>query len=286
MKLGNRRKSDNLIDNRGKGGRVKKVGGFSILGIVVALVYSYLNKDPSYLVKEVAEQATTASSSQQSTNYQPSEQENQYAVLTSQVLASTEDVWHEVFKQYGYDYPEPKLELFTGQVRSACGVASAQMGPFYCSADQKVFIDLGFLNDMQRMGATGDFAYAYVIAHEVGHHVSNVTGSLPKVHKARQRLNKKQANQLSVLLELQADCYAGVWGHYANNYQKILSQGDIEEGIRAAQAVGDDTLTKGKVHPDNFTHGTAKQRMSWFMKGMETGKMETCDTFGQAGVKL
>ncbi len=285
MKLGNRRKSDNLIDNRGKGGGVKKVGGFSIFGLVVALIFSYLNKDPTYLVQEVTKQATSATTNQQSGNYQPTAEEEQYAQITSQVLASTEDVWGEIFQQKGATYQQPKLELFTKQVRSACGVASAQTGPFYCSADQKVYIDLSFLQDMKRMGASGDFAYAYVVAHEVGHHISNLTGSLPKVHQARKRLDKKQANELSVLLELQADCFAGVWGHYANNSQNILSEGDVEEGIRIAKAVGDDTLTQGRVHPDNFTHGTAEQRMTWFMKGMKSGKMENCNTFAQAGLQ-
>ncbi len=282
MRLDGRRESDNVIDNRG-GGVVKKAGGLSVAGIVIALIYSYINKDPSYLVREVTQQQ---SPSTQVSQHRPSREENQAAVFTSQVLASTEDVWMKIFKQAGYKYRLPKLELFTGQVRSACGVASAQSGPFYCSGDQKVYIDLSFLKEMKRMGATGDFAYAYVIAHEVGHHISNLTGTLPKVHKARKRLNAKQANRLSVLLELQADCYAGIWGHYADRYQKILSKGDIEEGIRAAQAVGDDTLTQGRVHPDNFTHGTAKQRMAWFMRGMKTGKVSSCDTFKQAGVKL
>ncbi len=294
MKLGGRRTSDNLIDNRGKGGGVKKVGGFSIVGIIIALIYSYVTGDSSYVVKEVSQQvvgnvasnAQNSNQSSQSSNYQPTAEENQYAVITSQVLASTEDVWKNIFKQSGYNYPEPKLELFTGQVNSACGVASAQSGPFYCPADKKVYIDLSFLSQMKQMGAKGDFAYAYVIAHEVGHHISNITGTLPKVHQAKRNLNKKQANQLSVLLELQADCYAGVWGHHANNQQNILSEGDIEEGIRASQAVGDDTLTKGRVHPDNFTHGTAKQRMTWFMQGMKTGKVESCNTFEQAGIKL
>ncbi len=281
MRLNNRRESDNLIDNRGKGVGVKTAGGFSVIGVVVALVYSYINKDPSYVMREVAQQVTGTQhvQSTEGSAYRATRQDNEAAKLTSQILASTEDVWTAIFKQSGLRYRQPKLELFTGQVRSACGVASAQAGPFYCSGDQKVYIDLSFLKEMKRMGATGDFAYAYVIAHEVGHHISNLTGTLPKVHKARKRLNSKQANQLSVLLELQADCYAGVWGHYANNYQKILSKGDIEEGIRAAQAVGDDTLTKGRVHPDNFTHGTAKQRMSWFMRGMKTGRVASCDTF-------
>ncbi len=280
MRLDDFRESKNIIDNRGGDG-VKAAGGVSVVGILIALFYSYVNKDPSYLAQEVAQQtrSTTAKSGQ----HRPSQQENEAAVFTSQVLASTEDVWSDIFRKAGKRYRMPKLELFTGQVRSACGVASAQVGPFYCSSDQKVYIDLSFLKDMQRMGATGDFAYAYVIAHEVGHHISNLTGTLPKVHKARKRLNKKQANQLSVLLELQADCYAGVWGHYANNYQKILSKGDIAEGIRAAKAVGDDTLTKGRVHPDNFTHGTAKQRTAWFMRGMKTGKVSSCNTFAKAG---
>lgn len=285
MRLRGRRQSQNVIDNRGKRSVAKKAGGFSIIGIIIALVLAYMNKDPSYVMREVGKQATSSSTTTQQA-HQPTRAENEAAVFTSQVLASTEDVWNQVFKQAGARYRQPKLELFTGQVRSACGVASAQAGPFYCSGDEKVYIDLSFLNEMQRMGAKGDFAYAYVIAHEVGHHISNLTGTLPKVHQARRRLNPKDANSLSVLLELQADCYAGVWGHYANNYQQVLSPGDIEEGIRAAQAVGDDTITKGRVHPDNFTHGTAEQRMNAFMRGMRSGDIRDCDTFGQAGIRL
>lgn len=211
MRLRGRRQSQSVIDNRGKRSVAKKAGGFSIIGIIVALVLAYMNKDPSYVMREVGKQATSPQSTTQQ-RHQPTRAENEAAVFTSQVLASTEDVWNQIFQRAGARYRQPKLELFTGQVRSACGVASAQAGPFYCSGDEKVYIDLSFLNEMQRMGAKGDFAYAYVIAHEVGHHISNLTGTLPKVHQARRRLNPKDANSLSVLLELQADCYAGVWG--------------------------------------------------------------------------
>ncbi len=284
MRLDNRRESSNIEDNRYYG-QGKKIGGFSIVGLIIAAVYSYLSGDSSYFMREVTQQVSGSMTSQ-STQHTPTQAEEKAAVFTSKILASTEDVWGDIFKKYGYNYPQPKLVLFRDQVRSACGVASAQTGPFYCSGDKKVYIDLSFVEEMKRLGASGDFAFAYVIAHEVGHHISNVTGILPKVHKAQQQTNQKRANQLSVLLELQADCYAGVWGHYADKYQNILGAGDVEEGIRAAKAVGDDTLTKGQVSPDNFTHGTAKQRMQWFMHGMKTGKVGSCDTFKQAGVNF
>lgn len=285
MRWKGRRQSENLIDNRG-GRRLGKKGGFSVIGLVIAGIMAFIYKDPSYFLGEVGKQVTQQVTQPSQGQYQSSPQEQQWADFTSTVLASTEDVWGEIFEQAGQTYPAPKLELFSGSVQSACGAASAQSGPFYCPADKKVYIDLSFLNEMQRMGAEGDFAFAYVIAHEVGHHISNLTGALPKVHRARSRLSKTKANQLSVLLELQADCYAGVWGHYADNEQNLLEAGDVEEGMQAAQAVGDDTITQGRVSPDNFTHGTAKQRMHWFMVGMESGNVKECNTFEKAGVTL
>jgi predicted metalloprotease len=198
------------------------------------------------------------------------------------VLADTEDVWNRLFQQQGSQYQEPKLVLFSGQVRSACGFASAASGPFYCPADRNVYIDLVFYKELkQRFGAPGDFAQAYVIAHEVGHHVQNLLGISEKVQAMRGRVSEAQYNQYSVRLELQADYFAGVWAHHAQR-MNILEQGDLEEAMRAANAIGDDTLQKqaqGHVVPDSFTHGTSEQRMRWFMKGFKSGKLEQGDTF-------
>jgi predicted metalloprotease len=214
--------------------------------------------------------------------------ENAMASMVKTVLADTEDVWGEIFKQAGAQYPQPKLQLFTGQTRSACGAGQAAMGPFYCPADSKVYIDLSFYETMRsRLGAPGDFAQAYVIAHEVGHHVQNVLGTSGKVDAMRGKISAREQNQLSVRLELQADCYAGVWAHHTEKKYKAqgkqwLEKGDVEEALNAAQAIGDDALQKksqGQVVPDSFTHGTSQQRMRWFAQGFQTGAVKSCDTF-------
>jgi predicted metalloprotease len=203
--------------------------------------------------------------------------------FVSVVLADTEEVWHKLFQQRGRRYEEPKLVLFRGRVESACGLASSAVGPFYCPADHKVYIDLQFFEELQRkFGAPGDFAQAYVIAHEVGHHVQNLLGTSDWVHDQRSRLSKSEYNQLSVRLELQADFFAGVWAHHAHRMRNILEEGDIEEAMRAAQAIGDDRLqrqTQGYVVPDSFTHGSSEQRARWFRRGFQTGDMEAGDTF-------
>jgi hypothetical protein len=203
--------------------------------------------------------------------------------FVSVVLADTEKTWHEVFRSYGRTYEEPKLVLFTGAVQSACGFAQAAMGPFYCPEDHKVYIDLAFYEDLKtRFKAPGDFAQAYVIAHEVGHHVQNLLGITGKVQGAMQRVGKAEANRLSVRMELQADCLAGVWGFHADKSRKILEAGDLEEALRAASAIGDDRImkqTRGTVVPDAFTHGTSEQRVRWFRQGFETGDLNRCDTF-------
>jgi len=200
------------------------------------------------------------------------------------VLADTEDTWREIFRQSGRSYEEPTLVLFSGAVRSACGMASAAMGPFYCPADRKVYIDLAFFEDLRRQhGAPGDFAQAYVIAHEVGHHVQNLLGSNDQVRSAQQGPGKADANGLSVQQELQADCFAGLWGNHAERSRQVLEQGDIEEALNAASAIGDDRLQKqaqGYVVPESFTHGTSKQRVEWFRRGIESGDIERCNTFG------
>jgi predicted metalloprotease len=204
------------------------------------------------------------------------------------VLADTEEVWHKLFRQMGREYVEPKLVLFRGRVESACGMADSAVGPFYCPRDHKVYIDLQFFEELQRrFGAPGDFAQAYVIAHEVGHHVQDLLGTSDWVHAQRSRLSKSQYNQLSVRLELQADFLAGVWAHHAHRMRNILEEGDIEEAIGAAEAIGDDRLqrqTQGYVVPDSFTHGTSRQRARWFRRGFETGDVRQGDTFNAAEI--
>ena len=198
------------------------------------------------------------------------------------VLKDTEDVWNQIFRERGADYQEPVLVLFTDATQSACGVGQSAMGPFYCPADQKVYLDLSFFRDLDtRFGAPGDFAQAYVVAHEVGHHVQTLTGVSERMQAARARMSEREANQLSVRQELQADCYAGVWGHYAAQ-QGLLDAGDAEEGLRAAAAIGDDRLqrqSQGRVAPESFTHGSSEQRVTWLRRGLDNGRIEACDTF-------
>lgn len=212
-----------------------------------------------------------------------SAKEQELADFVSVVLGDTEDTWDEVFRSMGRNYDYPGLVLFTGSVQSACGFAQAAMGPFYCPADRKVYIDLSFYRDLQnRFGAPGDFAQAYVIAHEVGHHVQNLLGISQKVQAAQSRVSRADANQLSVMLELQADCLAGVWGYHADSQRQMLESGDLEEALTAASAIGDDRLqrqSQGTITPDSFTHGTSAQRVRWFKRGFTSGKMSVCDTF-------
>jgi len=212
-----------------------------------------------------------------------SAQEKEMVAFISTVLADTEDTWKVLFKQYGKTYQEPALVLYRNKVRSGCGYGTAQMGPFYCPVDKKVYIDLSFYDELKnRYKAPGDFAQAYVVAHEIGHHVQNLLGTSTKVHDAQQKLSKVKANQLSVRLELQADCYAGIWANHANRSRQILESGDIEEGLKAASAIGDDQLQKqsqGYVNPDSFTHGSSKQRVKWFSTGLNKGGLKECNTF-------
>lgn len=221
-------------------------------------------------------------------DYRPSAQEQDLAAFTSVVLADTEETWHTIFKQAGQTYQEPKLVLFSGGVNSACGAAQSAMGPFYCPADQKVYIDLSFYQDLkQRHGAPGDFAQAYVIAHEVGHHVQTITGISRKVQQAKSKGDKAAANRLSVLQELQADCFAGIWGYHADKMRGLLEPGDLAEALQAATAIGDDRLqeqSRGYVTPESFTHGTSAQRVTWFKKGFENGNFEMCDTFAAKNI--
>jgi predicted metalloprotease len=205
------------------------------------------------------------------------------------VLADTEETWNALFRQLGRQYEEPRLVLFTGMTQSSCGLGQAAMGPFYCPADKQVYIDLSFYRDMRdRFRAPGDFAQAYVIAHEVGHHVQNLLGISGQVQRLRQTVSRTEGNALSVRLELQADCLAGVWAHEANRLRSVLEQGDVEEGLNAASAIGDDRLqrqTQGRVSPDSFTHGSSAQRVQWFKRGLGSGDIESCDTF-DSGVQL
>ncbi len=279
MRWRGERQSSNVEDRRGM--RISKGAGIGgVGGIVLGLLALYFAKDPTLLLQSLT---NGGSNEQVSGPYQESATEADSAGLIRATLASTEDVWGQLFTQAGQQYQQPTLVMFSGTDTSGCGTAQAAMGPFYCPADQKVYIDLSFYDELsQRFGASGDFAQAYVIAHEVGHHVQNLLGTSDKVHQAQQRSSEAEGNALSVRLELQADCYAGVWAFHANQSRQILEAGDIEEALNAAQAIGDDRLqnqSTGQVVPDSFTHGTSEQRMRWFKRGIDSGEVKQCDTF-------
>jgi len=280
------RRSENVEDRRGMRISSKATGGG--LGILIlAVVAIYFGIDPSVILNQTTMTTDTQTSSY-STPVERSSVEDELADFVSTVLADTEDTWHGLFRQMGKTYKEPTLVLFTGAVESACGYNSAAVGPFYCPSDYKVYIDLSFYNDLKnRFGAPGDFAQAYVIAHEIGHHVQTLLGITEKTHALRSRLNEAEANKLSVMTELQADCLAGVWAHHANKTRHLLEQGDVEEGLNAASSIGDDRLqeeSRGYVAPDSFTHGTSAQRVYWFKRGIETGDIGRCDAF-KAGAR-
>ncbi|NMB37929.1 MAG: neutral zinc metallopeptidase [Bacteroidales bacterium] len=282
MKLDGRRVSDNVDDRRGSR-RTLKAGGLGLGGIIIiGLIAWLMGGDPAEVVNQVTEMSTTTPQ----TEYIPSPEEEALATFSAQILASTEDVWGEIFRKNGHTYIPPKLVLYTDQVTSGCGGASAECGPFYCSADQSVYIDLSFFMNMkQQLGADGDFAYAYVIAHEVGHHVQYLLGTLQQAHSQMRGVTQKQANEIMVRLELQADFYAGIWAHHEHRRYQSLEDGDIEEGINAASKIGDDYLQKkarGYSVPDSFTHGTSAQRMRWLKKGITTGRISDGDTFSPA----
>jgi len=278
MKWRTGRKSENIEDRRSSGISGKAAGGIGGLGILLLLLISmFLGVDPGQIIQGIDSTGASSQGSQMST-----EEQNESAEFVSLVLGDTEATWSDIFAEdLGRTYIEPKLVLFTGGVQSACGQASSQVGPFYCPSDQKVYLDLEFLKELQdRLGATGDFAQAYVISHEVGHHVQTLTGTLQYVDTMNKRVSQKEANELSVALELQADCYAGVWANRASQQDLVLEPGDVEEGLNAASAVGDDRLQKqsqGYVVPDSFTHGTSAQRVASFRKGLESGDMYECD---------
>lgn len=279
MQLEGRRKSSNVEDRR-SGGRAVAAGGIGLGGIIiVGLIMLLTGQDPSQVLSYIDDGSMTT----QDTGYTASAEDQELFDFASIILAGTEDVWSAIFKKNGLTYTPPKLVIFNGSVQSGCGGATSQSGPFYCSADQSVYLDLSFFKDMKsQFGTTGDFAWAYVIAHEVGHHVQYLLGTLNKVNQQRARTNEKTANQLSVRLELQADFYAGIWAHYDNKNFHSLEDGDIEEGLRIASAIGDDRIQKeayGRTYPDAFTHGTSAQRSKWLKKGLSSGDPSLGDTF-------
>lgn len=287
MKWEGNRESDNVEDARsGGGGGGFRLGGGRGIGlgtVAVALVAGWVfGINPLTVLGLLSGDGGGAPQSQQAPAQRPPA-DDKLAQFVSVVLADTEDVWREQFKQMGSTYREPKLRLFRGSEPTACGRGEAAMGPFYCPGDQKVYIDLTFYETMRtRMGAPGDFAQAYVIAHEVGHHVQNLLGISGKVDSMRGKVSEAQQNALSVRLELQADCFAGVWAHHAQNARQILEQGDLEEALNAASQIGDDTLqrkSRGTVQPETFTHGSSAQRVAWFKKGTQTGSVAQCNTF-------
>lgn len=280
MQWRGRRQSGNVDDQRGSGGG--GFGGFPIKGglgfVAIIVVISLITgNNPLTLLQDMAGQSGPSIS--QSTPYQPTAEEEELSQFVKVVLADTEDVWHKLMK----DYREPTLVLFSGSVQSGCGTADASTGPFYCGDDERVYIDLSFYQELRdRFNAPGDFAQAYVIAHEVGHHVQHLLGITDKVHASRENLSEEEYNKLSVRLELQADFLAGVWAHHANELNNMIEEGDFEEAINAASAIGDDRLQKqfqGRVTPDSFTHGTSEQRVRWFTKGYKTGDTSQGDTF-------
>jgi predicted metalloprotease len=274
-----RRESDNVEDVRGSGGGRKIAVGGGLGGVILVVAYLLLGGDPQALVDSQQQQSQLSQPRSVDRNA-PRDEASKFVAV---VLADTEDVWHEVFRKMGRSYEDPKLVLFTEQTRSGCGFASGASGPFYCPEDRRVYIDLGFYRMLRdRFGAPGDFAQAYVIAHEVGHHVQNLLGISDKVQAARGRVSETEYNRLSVRLELQADFFAGVWAHYADRAKHVVEAGDIDEALRAASVIGDDNLqrrSRGYVVPESFTHGTSEQRVRWFRKGYDTGDLRQGDTF-------
>ena len=278
MKLQGRRESKNVDDRRG---RTAKTAGIGIGGLIIAgIIALFMGGDPSSVLQQMA---SSNMQTTENTGYVPTAEEQELAKFASQILAGTEDVWTAEFKKMGRTYQPPELVLFKGSVQSGCGGATSSSGPFNCSADQKVYIDLEFFSSMrQKLGADGDFAYAYVIAHEVGHHVQYLLGTLTEAHQLMSRVSEKEANQISVRLELQADYYAGVWAYHDNQMFGSLEDGDIEEGLHAASVIGDDYLQKkarGYTVPESFNHGTSAQRVKWLKKGLTTGSVRGGDTF-------
>lgn len=275
------RASNNVEDRRSGGSG----GGFQlgIMGTAIVVIIGWImGINPIQMLSLIGGTNAMFGSSNSNQTSIPANDEN--AQFVSHVLAQTEDVWNPVFRQLGRQYVEPKLVLFNDATESACGYSSAASGPFYCPGDQKVYIDLSFFRELKNLGASGDFAEAYVLGHEIGHHVQNLLGTTDQVTAMQSRVSQRDANALSVALELQADCYAGVWANHANAQMHILESGDVEEAINAATAIGDDRLQKmsgRRVNPDSFTHGSSQQRMEWLQRGLQSGDLRQCDTFSQ-----
>jgi uncharacterized protein len=273
MRWRNRRQSSNIEDRRGKG-TGKFIGG-GLTGIVFIVIYLIMGGNPTEILD--------SGGGNQTGEYRETEQENELRQFVSVVLAETEDTWTQIFSENNADYQKPVLVLYTGRVQSACGISGSAAGPFYCPGDQKLYIDLSFYEELKRQfNAPGDFAMAYVVAHEVGHHVQNLMGITDQMASLRQKLSEEEYNQYSVRLELQADFFAGVWAHHASRIRGLLEEGDIEEALTAASAIGDDNIqkrTQGYTVPESFTHGTSQQRMRWFKKGYQTGDIEQGNTF-------
>jgi uncharacterized protein len=287
MRWRGERQSDNVEDRRGMTvSRGVKVGGIGGLGLVVLVVVGiFLGIDPAVLLQLDENLPSSSVSTEQSARPAGNDDMRNFVAV---VLAETEEVWNDAFQKWGKTYREPKLVLFSGAVESACGIAGSAVGPFYCSADHKVYLDLVFFEELHsKFGASGDFAQAYVIAHEVGHHVQTLLGITQKVTELQARASATERNRLSVMVELQADCLAGMWAHQAQKNRNILEAGDIEEGLNAASALGDDRIqkrTQGYVVPDGFTHGSSAQRVTWFNRGFEEGNFQACNTFNADGL--
>ncbi len=277
MKWKGRAKSSNVEDRRGRGVGGAAIGGLGGFGIIIMIIYALLGGNPGDIMQSIDPGQT------QSAPYEATQEEEELAEFVSVVLADTEVVWNDIFADLGKEYNEPKLVLFTGSVQSACGVAGASTGPFYCPGDKNVYIDLSFYNELKtQFKAPGDFAMAYVIAHEVGHHIQNELGIIAQMDEIRGKVSKEEYNKYNVRLELQADYLAGVWANHVQG-QNLLEEGDLEEALTAASAVGDDRIqmqSQGYVVPDSFTHGTSEQRKRWFYKGYEAGDLSQWDTFG------
>ncbi len=277
MRLDDLRGTSNIDDRRGRGGGLVMGGGLALVVFVVAM---FLGVDPNQLIGIIQQVAPPGQQQQQQTGPRPDDAAFEFS---RKVVGSTEDVWTKIFSARGKQYQPAILTPYDEATPTGCGMGVSAMGPFYCPEDRRVYIDFAFFNEMKsRFGAPGDFAQAYVLAHEVGHNVQAQLGTLDSVHRQMANLSERGANRLSVKLELQADCYAGVWANRANKDFKILEQGDVEEGLAAASAVGDDTLqqqTQGRTMPDSFTHGTSAQRVQWFRRGLDSGDMDACETF-------
>jgi len=303
MEWKGRRQSDNIEDERGSsggtgplggsggfnfpGGGMRRGGGGLSIGTIVVLVVLYLilkamGIDMLQILGQGDTSGNTGSNYEQSSSAPRNAADDETKAFVATVLAETEDTWGGIFKSMGKTYEDPKLVLFTNRLNSGCGLASTASGPFYCPSDRKIYLDMGFFEEMKdKFSASGDFAQAYVVAHEVGHHVQNLLGILPKADQARSQMNEVDSNKMSVRIELQADCFAGIWGKFTQQ-KGILDSGDLEEALNAAQQIGDDTLQKksqGYIVPDSFNHGTSAQRVKWFKQGFDSGKLTSCDTF-------